>query len=227
MASSDHLESNRLVPPGVRRLVPFVVAASLVAATAIPIAFGAWASSSAPTLKTVNVKARDTGFSLSAKAAPVGAVRFVVKNLGKRNHDFRIAGKKTPILKPGKTARLLVTFKKAGRYGYSSTVAGDMRRGLKGTLRLTAPAKPATPGNATLGKTLFVANCGTCHVLKAARTTGAIGPNLDRTKLAYTTIRNVVTNGKSGRQGTMPPFKGPLSTKQIQDVAAFVYASTH
>jgi mono/diheme cytochrome c family protein len=157
----------------------------------------------------------------------VGSVRFVVKNLGKRNHNFMIAGKKTPILKPGKTARLLVTFKKVGRYGYSSTVAGDARRGLKGTLRLTGPAKHATPGNAKVGKSVFVASCGTCHVLKAAKTTGTIGPDLDRTKLAYATIRNVVTKGKSGSEGTMPPFRGTLSTKQIQNVAAFVYASTH
>jgi mono/diheme cytochrome c family protein len=36
-----------------------------------------------------------------------------------------------------------------------------------------------------------------------------------------------VTNGKSRKLGTMPPFEDNLTSKQIQDVAAFVYASTH
>ena len=88
-------------------------------------------------------------------------------------------------------------------------------------------ATPKTPGNAKAGQTVFVASCGTCHTLKAAKTKGTIGPNLDRTKLAYATIVKTVTRGKSGAKGTMPPFKGTLSTTQIQNVAAFVYASTH
>jgi mono/diheme cytochrome c family protein len=39
-------------------------------------------------------------------------------------------------------------------------------------------------------------------------------------------VRTIVTNGKSGRLGAMPAFKSTLITKQIQDVAAFGYAST-
>ncbi len=34
-------------------------------------------------------------------------------------------------------------------------------------------------GNATNGKKLFAASCGSCHVLADAGTTGTIGPNLD------------------------------------------------
>jgi mono/diheme cytochrome c family protein len=204
-----------------------VLAAGFVAAFAVPFALAAQSGGAGAKLKTVNVKARDGGFSLSAKSSPVGKVRFVVKNVGKKNHNFRIAGKKTPVLKPGKTARLTVMFKKAGRYAYVSTVAGDVRRGLKGMFRLTGVVKPATPGNAKAGKTVFVANCSVCHVLKAANAHGTIGPNLDRTKLAYATIKNVVTKGKTGKSGTMPPFKTTLTAKQIQDVTAFVYASTH
>jgi uncharacterized cupredoxin-like copper-binding protein len=37
-----------------------------------------------------------------------------VTNKGKIPHDFKIAGKKTPLLKPGKSAELTVTLKKAG-----------------------------------------------------------------------------------------------------------------
>ena len=203
-----------------------VIAAVLGAAFADPIALAARSGGTGTKLKTVNVKARDGGFVLSAKTSTVGPVRFVVKNVGKRNHNFKIAGKKTPVLKPGKTARLTVTFKQAGKYAYVSTVAGDVRRGLKGTFRLTGSAM-ATPGDAKAGKTVFIANCGVCHTLKAAKTHGTIGPNLDKTKLPYATVKSIVTKGKTGKAGTMPPFKSTLSAKQIQDVAAFVYASTH
>jgi mono/diheme cytochrome c family protein len=187
---------------------------------------GAGTSSRAAAAKTVTVKTRDGGISLSAKTARVGKVKFVVRNLGKKRHNFSIAGRKTPVLKPGKKATLVVSFRRAGRYVYRSTVGADARHGLKGTVKVVA-AKPSTPGNAKLGKALFKANCGTCHTLAAAGTSGTIGPNLTRTKHSFATIQGTVTKGKSGAAGTMPPFKGNLTAKQIQDVAAFVYASTH
>jgi hypothetical protein len=109
------------------------------------------------------VKIRDTGFSLSVKTAPVGQVKFVVT----KNHNFKILCKGTPALKPAKTARLTVTFTKPGQYGYTSTVAGDVRRGLKGTFRLTGAAKPLVPGDIKAGKSVFTAHCSVCHVLKA------------------------------------------------------------
>ena len=34
-------------------------------------------------------------------------------------------------------------------------------------------------GNASTGKQLFVNSCGGCHVMKDAKTTGTVGPNLD------------------------------------------------
>jgi mono/diheme cytochrome c family protein len=154
-------------------------------------------------------------------------VRFVVKNLGSRPHGFRIAGKKTPVLAKGKTARLTVRFTKAAKYPFASPVKADTARGFRGTFTISAPPKAGTPGNAKLGKSLFVANCGTCHTLIAAATHGTIGPNLDSTKLTFATIVKTVTNGKSGSAGTMPPFKGNLTTEQIQDVPAFVFDATH
>jgi cytochrome c oxidase subunit 2 len=39
--------------------------------------------------------------------------------------------------------------------------------------------KAAAAGGADQGKQLFAANCGSCHTLAAAGTTGQIGPNLD------------------------------------------------
>lgn len=91
-------------------------------------------------------------------------------------------------------------------------------------MAIAIPAFAATnPGSAKKGKVIFVANCGTCHVLKAAKAVGTIGPNLDQKKPAYKLIVLRVTNGKS----PMIPFKGTLTTSQIQDVAAFVYNATH
>jgi mono/diheme cytochrome c family protein len=89
---------------------------------------------------------------------------------------------------------------------------------------IAIPALAVTnPGSPKKGKVIFVANCSTCHVLKAAKAVGTIGPNLDQKKPSYKLIITRVTNGKA----PMIPFKGTLTTKQIQDVAAFVYNATH
>jgi mono/diheme cytochrome c family protein len=39
--------------------------------------------------------------------------------------------------------------------------------------------KKVTSGDPSNGKTLFVANCGSCHTLADAKTQGTVGPNLD------------------------------------------------
>jgi mono/diheme cytochrome c family protein len=77
-------------------------------------------------------------------------------------------------------------------------------------------------GNAEAGKAVFVANCGSCHTLADAGTTGNVGPNLDSLAPAYDRVVTQVTNG--GVQ--MPPFKDSLSEQQIQDVAAYVSSAT-
>ena len=85
----------------------------------------------------------------------------------------------------------------------------------------TGASEPA--GDAAAGEAVFAsAGCGACHTLKAAGSSGNIGPNLDEAKPDLELVINRVTNGKS----PMPPFKGQLSEKQIQDVAAYVVAST-
>ncbi len=48
-------------------------------------------------------------------------------------HDFKIAGKKTPLIKPGKSATLKVTLKKHKKYAYLCTVPGHAAAGMKGT----------------------------------------------------------------------------------------------
>ena len=87
----------------------------------------------AATATTVQVKGGEFFYRLSTKSiAKPGAVTFVFKNVGHVLHDFKISGKKTPLLQPGRTARLVVTFKKKGRYPYSCTVPGHASAGMKG-----------------------------------------------------------------------------------------------
>ena len=80
------------------------------------------------------------------------------------------------------------------------------------------PPKPTQPGS-TDGKTVFAtAGCTGCHTLKAAGSTGTVGPNLDEAKPSKDLVIDRVTNG----QGGMPSFKGQLSEAQIQAVADYV-----
>jgi cytochrome c6 len=91
-----------------------------------------------------------------------------------------------------------------------------------GAATTTAPA--AAQGDPVAGKAVFAsAGCNACHTLKAAGATGTVGPNLDQLKPPYDRVLHQVEVGG----GPMPAFKNTLSAKQIQDVAAFVVASTH
>jgi mono/diheme cytochrome c family protein len=188
--------------------------------------------------KRVNVTLRDAKISLSAKSAPVGTVTFVVKNAGKLVHNFRIGGKTTKPLTPGKTAELVVTFKVAKAYPYLSTLPRGKTKGLKGVFKTIGKAAPAVAGNAEAGKATFVSTCGACHTLKAAGTVGQIGPNLDQVgkTLSESVIVKAITNGGASVMTKaalakyptqMVAYKDVLSTAEIENVAAFVYASTH
>ena len=54
----------------------------------------------------VTVTATEFKFKLSRLSVPVGPVTFTVTNKGKIAHDFKILGKKTPTLSPGKSFKL-------------------------------------------------------------------------------------------------------------------------
>ena len=103
----------------------------------------------------------------------------------------------------------------------------------------TASVSASTPkivGNAKLGKKPFVSTCGVCHTLKPAGTVGEIGPNLDTVSLSEQTIIKAITNGgatvmpkaAAAKYTTqMVAYKNVLTTKQIENIAAYVYTSTH
>jgi uncharacterized cupredoxin-like copper-binding protein len=61
-------------------------------------------------------------------------ITFAVTNKGTIGHNFKIAGKKTPVLTAGKRGTLKVTFARAGRYPYLCTVPSHAAAGMKGVL---------------------------------------------------------------------------------------------
>jgi cbb3-type cytochrome c oxidase subunit III len=81
-----------------------------------------------------------------------------------------------------------------------------------------AAAKPPTGND---GKSIFSANCASCHTLKAAGASGTIGPNLDDLKPSEPIVKHQVEVGG----GVMPAFKGTLTAEQIDAVAKFVASS--
>jgi mono/diheme cytochrome c family protein len=86
----------------------------------------------------------------------------------------------------------------------------------------------------SVGKALFVQKCGACHTLADAKTTGAIGPNLDDAFFAdkaqgfhESTIADVV-RGQIAYPDTNPGTGSPgmtanlLHGQQARDVAVYV-----
>jgi cbb3-type cytochrome c oxidase subunit III len=83
---------------------------------------------------------------------------------------------------------------------------------------LNGASSPSPSALGTNGKKIFQAECGSCHTLAAAGTSGTVGPNLDQLKPANATVVRQVTNGGA----IMPAFKGTLSAAQIAAVAQYV-----
>jgi cbb3-type cytochrome c oxidase subunit III len=77
---------------------------------------------------------------------------------------------------------------------------------------------PGMGANLTSGKDIFAANCGSCHTLADAGTTGKVGPNLDQLMPDLARVQRQVTNGGA----VMPAFKGKLTPAQIKAVAKYV-----
>ena len=67
------------------------------------------------------------------------------------------------------------------------------------------------------------AQCGVCHTLQAAGSTGTIGPNLDQLKPQMSQIIAAVTDGI----GAMQAWKNILTYEEIQAVAYYVFSSTN
>jgi uncharacterized cupredoxin-like copper-binding protein len=118
------------------RAIPSIAALSAVAIAAVAPAGLASASTPRPAhaaATTISVTGREFSLKLSKTSIPrPTTVTFSFRNAGTIQHDFRIGGKQTPMIGPGKTARLRVTFHKKGRFAYLCTVPGHAASGMKG-----------------------------------------------------------------------------------------------
>lgn len=87
------------------------------------------------------------------------------------------------------------------------------------------PERALSP-EAAQGKRLFsdraMPNCGVCHTLGDAQTTGAVGPNLDNLQPTLEQVRNAVGQGV----GAMPAYASQLTEGEIEALAAYIVEAT-
>jgi mono/diheme cytochrome c family protein len=83
----------------------------------------------------------------------------------------------------------------------------------------TTGAMSATPGDAAHGKTLFAANCASCH--GATGTEGGVGPSLKNEK-SRKNFEQAVAWIKNPQPPMPKLYPSPLSEKDVQDAAAYV-----
>jgi mono/diheme cytochrome c family protein len=112
---------------------------------------------------------------------------------------------------------------------------GFVRIALAAALPLLVAALAACGGGSGMGgmmhsgttgaggsRALFVGECGACHTLAAAGTSGTAGPDLDEVRPSYGRVVEIVTSGGS----VMPAFAGSLSRSQIEAIARYVSGAT-
>jgi len=161
-------------------------------------------------------------------------------------------GEVTRLLEPGQSAALTATFEKRGIYEYLCTVPGEAAAGMKGLIGVgTRPPTPSAPvppapvttttsgttttsapsslvGDPNAGKAVFQsAGCGSCHRLAAAGADGDTAASLDMVKPTQPAIIQYVTNGTNTPDNPMPAYAATLTPTQIDDLAAYVYLTTH
>ena len=85
------------------------------------------------------------------------------------------------------------------------------------------PARPPAQSTAaSRGRALFVADCASCHALRAAHARGTAGPNLDRLfrRTRKAKVRPIVLRAIVRGDGAMPA--GILGRRDAGTVAAYV-----
>ena len=110
--------------------------AVLLGATLVTVPATAATTHRAAKTTTVTVAMSEFKFKLSKASAPKGTVVYKVTNKGSVAHDFKINGKKTPLINAGKSATLKVAFTKTGKFTYLCTVPGHAASGMKGTFTI-------------------------------------------------------------------------------------------
>ena len=94
----------------------------------------------------------------------------------------------------------------------------------------------AAKGDAQAGAKLFISQgCGGCHIFKPAKTSGTVGPDLDKLadyaqkanmgSLQQFTEESIASPGsyiEKGYPNSMPDFGATLSDQQIADLVAYL-----
>ena len=131
-----------------RRIAAILAVAALALAGVLAGVFlpsGGATNHAADATTRVTVKASEFKYAFSKRTAPTGTVIFTVINTGKISHDFKINGKKTKTLSPGKRQILTVKFGKKGQYAYVCTLFGHAGAGMKGKYAIgTKPVATTT-----------------------------------------------------------------------------------
>lgn len=116
-----------------RRIVSIVALGAVVALAVAVSAFGS--RSSAAATQKVTVGMSEFKFAVTPKTVKKNVpVAFALTNKGTIGHDFKIGGKKSPVLAAGTKGTLKVTFKKAGRFSYLCTLPSHAAAGMRGVL---------------------------------------------------------------------------------------------
>jgi uncharacterized cupredoxin-like copper-binding protein len=121
---------------------PLILVAALALALAGAAVAGVVAHATADA-KTVNVTEKEFKITVTGKPAK-GADKFVIKNTGRYAHALSIAGpgiksKRTPLIKPGRSAVLNVTLK-SGTYTIWCPVPGHAAEGMKTSFKIAGAA---------------------------------------------------------------------------------------
>lgn len=87
------------------------------------------------------------------------------------------------------------------------------------TTETSGGTETTATGDVAAGKEVFASNCGSCHTLADAGTSGSVGPNLDDLQPEEAQVLAAIEDGGLG-SGTMPP--GLVTGTDAQAVAAYV-----
>lgn len=76
----------------------------------------------------------------------------------------------------------------------------------------------AAVGGSDDPKSAFKTNCGSCHTLSDAGTSGTVGPNLDGSSMSVKAMITQIAKGGGG----MPAFEGTMTDEQIEKLAEYI-----
>jgi cytochrome c oxidase subunit 2 len=136
---------------------------------------------------------------------------------------------------PGIVTTLIVTPTKTGEYRIICTELCGLGHGLMRSKAVVVSQGEFTSwvrergegasgegdGEGADAEQIFVANCGSCHVLERAGTSGTIGPGLDGLDADAARVEEQIRRGG----GAMPPFDGRLSDAEIEALVQYLTGS--